>query len=475
MLLSQKEERSRRFSLALRAGIPVLTLVFLVLSTTIYNKYHIYLSLTNSVLIAAIIFITIYFIYFLMNLSVQETLIDYTTHGFNKKTFIKKLQENNPKTIACIKIENLQELNENYSSEEIDTILYTITQRVNSAFKRNGFDNIILGRDRGSEFIIAIDIDAILVKTILEELVQDNHSINGIEIDYKFAIINNSNQNFEKIILQLRDIIQTQSTIRENSHKNSKIEDAKELSDIEKAVIESLKNKNLTLSFRPILNNYTNKIDSYEIATKLKDYNNNYILPRIFLPIINRLGLGREYDLILVKHIIDILPLVDSDISFTFNLSPFSLRDTLFQNEIFSYILDKKIDPNRLIVQLYERKTHHNLNRYLETLKYFRAKGIRICIDNFGSSNASMEYIKYFKFDMIQFDRDYVSKIDNNTTYAMLKSLVNMSKDLHIQTVAKWVDNDEQKAKLKELGIDYLQGFGIGKPLNETQLIDKYN
>jgi EAL domain-containing protein (putative c-di-GMP-specific phosphodiesterase class I) len=86
-----------------------------------------------------------------------------------------------------------------------------------------------------------------------------------------------------------------------------------------------------------------------------------------------------------------------------------------------------------------------------------------------------MEYMKNFNFDLVQFDRDYVTKLDDTNTYAMLGSLVKMSKDLHITTIAKWVDNESQQSKLKALGIDYLQGFGISKPLSEQTLIDSYN
>jgi len=166
---------------------------------------------------------------------------------------------------------------------------------------------------------------------------------------------------------------------------------------------------------------------------------------------------------------------VDETISFTFNLSPFSLRDSNFQQKLFDYLEEKQINPSRLVIQLYERKTHHDLSGYLKTLKKFRSQGIRICIDNFGSSNASMEYMKHFKFDMVQFDRDYVTDLENETTYAMLHSLIKMSKDLQVQTVAKWVDNDMQKKKLRALGIQYIQGFGVGKPLLEEALINRYN
>jgi len=76
---------------------------------------------------------------------------------------------------------------------------------------------------------------------------------------------------------------------------------------------------------------------------------------------------------------------------------------------------------------------------------------------------------------MIQFDRDYVSNINDKTSYAMLQSLVQMSKDLEIQSIAKWVDTEEQKKRLTALEIDYIQGFGIGKAISEETLINQCN
>jgi EAL domain-containing protein (putative c-di-GMP-specific phosphodiesterase class I) len=475
MLLSQKEERGRRFTLALRAGIPVLILVFLVFSTTIYKDDSVHFNIKDGILLSAITFITIYFIYFLMNLSVQETMIDLTTQGFNKKTFIKKLQEENPQIVACLTIENLQSLNENYSSEQIDMILYSITHKLNLIFRQHGFEKVLLGRDRGSEFLIALDGEASIVQNILLQMIEKNNLIDNIEINYKYALIHNTSRNFEKIIIQLRDLLVSQTVSTQDENKTTTIQDASKLSNIEKCIISSLQNKSLLLTFRPLLNTHNDRIDIYEIAVKLKDKNGQDILPRIFLPIINRLGLGREYDLALTKHAVSLLPLIDDNISFTFNLSPFSLRDHNFQTQFFDYLQEKQINPNRLIIQLYERKTHHDLSSYLETLKRFRANGLRICIDNFGSSNASMEYMKHFKFDMVQFDRSYVTHLEDHTTYAMLNSLIKMSKDLHIQTVAKWVDNESQKRKLRLLGVHYIQGFGVSNPLTETELINQYN
>lgn len=473
MLLSQKDERRRRITLAFRAGIPVLTLLFLVFITTIYKgEESLNFNLKDAILLIAITFTTTYFIYFIMNLSIKETILDQTTQGFNKKAFIRKLQEDHPTTLGCLTIQNLQTLNENYSSDQIDNLLYSITRTLNLTFKQNGLNNLIIGRGRGSEFLIALNDKSQNTHAILKKMTGENAYLNEMEIEYGFAVIKNPNNEFEKMLLQLRDMISSQSV---NIDESENEKDAKDLSQVEQCVISAIQNKQLKLSFRPLFNTNSNIIDTYEIAVKLSSSNFQDILPRVFLPIVNRLGLGRAYDLMLVEHVIILLPLVDNNISFTFNLSPFSLRDKTFQINMFDLIKQNTVDPSRLIIQLYERKTHHDLSGYLKTLKSFRAQGLRICIDNFGSSNASMEYIKHFKFDMVQFDRDYVTNLEDKTTHAMLHSLIKMSKDLEVKTVAKWVDNEKQKNKLHLLGIDYVQGFGVSKPINETTLIDQYN
>jgi EAL domain-containing protein (putative c-di-GMP-specific phosphodiesterase class I) len=346
---------------------------------------------------------------------------------------------------------------------------------LDNALNKAGFNHSLIARRYGAEFLVAIDKNSDDIQKIFDDFVSDHKIINDIELNYNFAVITNTGEELQKDILYLKDLISTQYRTTDKAHKSNVIKDAKEISETETAIIQALKENNLLLTFRPLLNIKSNLIDIYEISVKLKSGSIGNILPRVYLPIINRLGLGREYDLALVKHVIDLLPLIDEQISLSFNLSPFSLRDEKFQEKFFNYLEKSKIDPSRLIIELYERKTHHDLSGYLKTLNKFRAKGIRIAIDNFGSSNASMEYMKHFKFDLVQFDRDYVTKLDDANTEAMLGSMVKMSKDLHIITVAKWVDNDTQKNKLRSLGIDYLQGFGISKPISEKQLIDTYN
>ena len=475
MLLSERLERGRRFKFAIRAGVPVLILISLVFSSLFLQNRHITLDISDGVLMGAILFITVYFIYFLIDLSAKETLIDQTTQGFNEKAFIGQIEAYKPKTLVMFRIKNLSTISENYSVDDIDLLLYNITHKLDSTLSKNGFNHSVIARRYGAEFLIAIDKSSSDIQNIFEDFVENNKSINNIDLNCGFSIVTNISNNIAEDITHLKDLMISEVQNPQSKKKFNTIKDAKEISETEKEIVNSIKNKSLTLSFRPLQNTTTGKIDIYEVAIKLKSSKLGNILPRVYLPILNRLGLGREYDLIVIKQIIDTLPLIDESISFQFNISPFSLRDDKFQKEFFIYLNKSGIKPSRIIMELYERKTHHDLSGYLKTLNRFRTKGIRIAIDNFGSSNASMEYMKSFNFDLVQFDRDFVTKIDDINRRAMLSSMIKMSKDLNIISIAKWVDNNSQKAQLKELGIDYMQGFGIAESISEHALLERYN
>lgn len=78
------------------------------------------------------------------------------------------------------------------------------------------------------------------------------------------------------------------------------------------------------------MNLHDNSINIYEVFVKLKANDSEDLLPRFYLPILNSLWLSREYDLNIVKHMIELLKKIDDNITLAFNLSPFSLMDTRF-------------------------------------------------------------------------------------------------------------------------------------------------
>ncbi len=474
MLLSAREERERRFKLAMRAGLPILILIFLIFFTTFSKGNFSAPSLEDLLLLGGLVFITVYFIYFLIVLDAKETMVDQTTEGFNLTAFIKKIQKNHPKSIAMFQIKNLTTINENYGIYTTNILLHTLVSRLNASICADPKNIGWIGRYTGAEFLIAMDTESENFNRLLQEFIQNNQTINSIEIDYGYAIIKNNNEEPQKNINRLKNLLTAMETKPNQSH--IKIKDASELSILEQQVIEALdRNDSLLLGFRPLLNTKSGKVDIYEVALKLMLNDGKKISPKEYLPIINNHSLGLQYDQKIFEKIIQVLLLVESHISLSFNLSPFSLRNQDFLENIFTMIDKYGIDPQRIIIEIYEKKAHHGLHNYLKILSKIRAKGVRICIDNFGASNASMEYIKHFKFDMVQLDREFSNTMNDPNHLSILKSLITMSKDMNIISIVKWVDKAPQRKAFEEIGVDYIQGFSIGKLLSETELISLYN
>jgi len=353
MLFSELEERQRRFKFALRAGIPILLLVSLVSYSLFFKESSIQFDFENTLIMVGILFITVYFIYFLMDLSAKETLIDQTTQVFNQKAFISRLEKYQPKTLVLLIVKNLSTINENYSTDEVDKLLFRIIHELNSQLREAGLTKALIARRYGAEFLIAIDQENKRIENIFQSFIEKCHIIDQIEVDYAFAAITNIGDDIEKDILHLKDLISIENKSEETGNKESTVKDSSELSEIEECILYALEKKNLILAFRPILNTRTGQIDIYEVSVKLRAAKKGEILPRVFLPIINRLGKGRIYDMALVEHVLTLLPLVDIHVCLSFNLSPFSLRDETFQKTFFQKLKESGVDPSRLIIELY--------------------------------------------------------------------------------------------------------------------------
>jgi len=475
MLESVKEERSRHFQLALRIGIPVMVLVLVLAYAVFFRGEEIALDTQSVVLMGGLIFVVVYFIYFALEQGQKESILDPITGVYKYDYFLINIKKRHPKTLAAIKVENLGVINENYGIKRTDELLKDITEKLNRYLYIESSEYPLIGRKVGAEFLIAMNQEPIQVREYLEKFIKGHTEHNDIEVEYNYTLIGCDNDNVEEAIEKLRDLLNTPYKSRLSENSDSIIPNVSMLSTEEQTIINSLKEENIELYFRPILNLKSNKIDIYEISVKLYSNSGNTLLPRHFLPVINRHNLGEQYDILIYSKVLSILPLIDDEISFSFNLSPFSLRKESFHKMMVSKLLESRVDAKRVIIELYEKKTHHRLENYLEVLSSLKRYGFRFCLDNFGSSNASMEYIKHFSFDIVQFDREYISDIDDKKHLSIFTSLVKMVKELDIVTIAKWVDNQKTIDRLKEIDIDYIQGFSVGKVLREDELIAIYN
>ncbi|WP_456432505.1 EAL domain-containing protein [Nitratifractor sp.] len=473
MLRSLQEERSRHFRMALRIALPILVFFFALAYGVFFREAPISLTLQNVVILGGTVFAVVYFVFFALELSRKETLLDRVTEGYHYDAFLDHLKKHHPQTLAAVQVSNLGEINESFGVAKADAILRGVVRELDryvlETVDRDGF----IGRRMGSEILLGLDAPTPKVEAALEEMLEQVNRIGGVDVELRSAVIANTVDDPQKAIEQLHDLLHMQRSELPGPVPASA--DALEMSKEEYRILHALESGAIRLSFRPLLNLHTDRIDLYELSVYLEGEEGRRILPKEFLPVINRKEKGELYDRLVFEKVLEVAALIDPEIRFSFNLSPYSLRSDAFLQTMFDALDRSRVDPRRLIVEIYERRKYHSVERYFSYLRRLKGRGILLGLDNFGSSNASMEYLRSFPFDMIQFDRSFTKRIDNEMDRAMMRSLVAMAIERRILTAVKWVDREELLETFRAMGVDYAQGYAVASVLTESELIRRYN
>ncbi|WP_456458760.1 EAL domain-containing protein [Nitratifractor sp.] len=473
MLRSLLEERSRHFSWALRIALPLLVFVGTLAYGVFFRETPIDLSTENVILGLGIVFVFVYFVFFSLELSRKETLLDQVTEGYTYEVFLERIRRECPATLAALQIGNLAEINEHHGVQKTDRILKHLVEILDKeVLSENGGEGYV-GRKMGAEILLASSLPPERFQKEVEGFVARHPQIDGVDVSLNYAVIDNGNDDPEKALNQLRDLLVSQESVHPGPSR--KVVDARELSREEETVLSLLKEEALSLSVRPLLNLKNGRKDLYEIGVSMRKSNGQWIPPKNFLPIINRHDMGTLYDRIIFRKVLELASLVDEDISFSFNLSPYSLRNETFMQEILEMLERSGVAPRRLIVELYERRQYHSMEKYFERLRILKRHGVRLCLDNFGASNASMEYLRHFPFDMIQLDRSFTQELKEEKGRSIVRSFVTLAHEMQMLIAVKWIDDLAVLKTAKSLGVDYAQGYAVGKVRAGEDLIRQYN
>ena len=163
-----------------------------------------------------------------------------------------------------------------------------------------------------------------------------------------------------------------------------------------------------------------------------------------------------------VSHLMDAQKVVPS---LSINLSGTSVTDDSFMDYLFEQISEYGVGTSRICFEITETGTISNLVKAADFVRAFRNIGCKFSIDDFGTGLASHNYLRELPVDYVKIDGSFVTNIHKNRNdYAIARSINDLAHFLGQETIAESVENDEIVTKLREIGVDYLQGWGIGRP-----------
>ncbi len=218
----------------------------------------------------------------------------------------------------------------------------------------------------------------------------------------------------------------------------------------------------------------------YELLIRMKDDKGNIILPGEFLPAAERYNLITKLDCWVIKQAFRSLiknPAFFKQVNFiSINLSGQSFTDETFLNFVITQLQESGIDGKKICFEITETAAISNLGIADSFIIELRQYGCQFALDDFGSGLSSFAYLKNLSVDYLKIDGMFVKDIaDDPIDYAMVKSINEIGQVMGMQTIAEFVEKDETKGMLKAMGVNYVQGFGIGKPLAFDELLDRSN
>ena len=229
----------------------------------------------------------------------------------------------------------------------------------------------------------------------------------------------------------------------------------------------ALEHNQYVLYMQPLAGLKMNDEQHCELLIRMQGEDGKLYLPGSFLPIAERYHMMPQIDRWVVNAALTIIARKGPAFNMVcaINLSGQSLSQEGFLDFVINQIKQHKVDAKRLCFEITETAVITNLNKARQFIQALRAIGCKFSLDDFGSGLSSFAYLKNLSVDIIKIDGLFVKAIANNTIdRAMVESINNIGHVMGLQTVAEFAENDAIINMLKEIGVDYAQGYGVAMP-----------
>ena len=207
----------------------------------------------------------------------------------------------------------------------------------------------------------------------------------------------------------------------------------------------------------------------YELLVRMRDDAGRAVPPGAFLPTVERYNLSVRYDRWVIAAALQWMQRNREAMGrvsrFFINLSRDSVVDAETASYVRAAVSEAGVDPRRLGFEVTEKVAIAHLTQANHLFGDLRRLGCTVSLDDFGSGVSSFAYLKALCADYLKIDGMFVGNISQDKVdYAMVRSIKDIGHVMGKKVIAESVENDAVLEKLREIGVDYAQGFGIGEP-----------
>ncbi|TMO55147.1 EAL domain-containing protein [Pseudoalteromonas phenolica] len=423
-------------------------------------------------------------------LQLRHLALHDTLTGLHNRYYFDQQLQNLCKTMSedslsehallYIDLDHFKIINDSKGHQQGDIILKEVAQ----LFGHNIGDEHLIFRIGGDEFAVILKEVSLLDAHIIAEsicMAIDKHEFHSEENSYSIscsiglAQITASNHDANESLKQADIALYIAKSLGRNlvhcynkdDAENNTLQGGLEWGH---AVRQALQNEQIELHYQPIWSFKHAHIAYFETLLRLK-VNDELIYPNQFIPALELLNDTFLMDQCVVKHAIKALSEHVELSQIAINLSAHSFLDERLLPHIQDCLVQYQVNPSRVIFEITESASINNLSATQAMIKKLNQLGCHFSIDDFGTGFSTFSYLKQLPAQHVKIDGSFVRDMLNDPIdLALVKAVNDISHSLDKHSVAEYVESKDIFDALKEIGIDFGQGYFIAKPMPINQL-----
>lgn len=340
------------------------------------------------------------------------------------------------------------------------------------------FNDSIIARYTSSSIIIASRFTIDEMNTPQQEIdgvLNDPYYINDKETYMTLKIGKsafNENQPFFEAIQQadtaLSNALKASGTVIKQ-FEQSQVESVEQEMNVLAYITKGLKNNEFFPMLQPKVNIETGEIESFEALARWISADMGFVSPALFIPVAENTGNIYKIDLAIFQKVLQwqkeraTRGLKQYQVSV--NVSPSHFYSPGFVEKSLAIIESYNIEPKYIKFEITESTELDNILRAKKIINELKAIGIDTSIDDFGVGYSSLSYLQELPFEEIKIDKSFVDHLADSRMNAVVKTIIQLSKNLNMLSVAEGIETKEQHEELKRLGCQTGQGYYYYKPM----------
>ena len=402
----------------------------------------------------------------------KDSLISERLTGLpNRLQFLEDIRNSKgqkSRHLALINIDNFKDINDFYGHKIGDELLVALAKKIDEFCHDEHSTVYKLPSDEYAVFT-AWDVEASVfqqrIANLLKAIQKSEYIIQGntVFITVSCGIASNEENLIIKADMALQvakssktDLVVYDHLIDTTESVNKNIRGIALLKD-------AIAKDEITPYFQPIYNLHTKKVEKYEALVRIISENGDVIPPYSFLDIAAK---SKLYHHITYTMIDKTFEFFKNKKMFEFSIN-LSIEDILNEKTV-EYILQKLAtysEPQRVVFEILESHEIENYEYVKEFIQKIKKYNSKIAIDDFGSGYSNFSHVLELNVDYLKIDASLIKNITTDENAKKItQTIVNFAKNIGLETIAEFVEDEESLNLLNELGVDFIQGYYIGKP-----------